>query len=207
MAIHEIDTWTNFKALVITKKDLPLQYKVLSRTSGDMYEIWAIETLNNYIVRIDKEGTAPDPSDQKDFEDNYKTSANKTISQIRSTFTLGEYRFRGNGASGTCSAGSTSEIDYTMMETRRLSGGEVVVTGAQIFDWVKFQVVAANGTTVLDEYVEKWHINPTSGSGSIFMTYAGEVQINWILRLIYNADAAGSTRSFGINYFLHKPIS
>lgn len=204
MALHEIDTWVNFKTLVLTNKSLRLQYK--EANDGTRYEIWAKDADDTYVVRITKEGTAPDPSDQKDFEDNYKTNANKAESYIQSTFSLGEYRFRGHGASGTCTAGSTSTVDYTMTESRVLSGGEVVMTGAEIFDWVKFQVVAANGTTVLDEYVEKWYINPTSGSGAISMRYAGEVQINWILRIIYNADAAGSTRSFGVNYFLHKPI-
>ena len=193
------NSWAAFRDIVLAK-ELVWQYD----ESTLLYHIFAVDTGIVYEYRMKKD--AVPGADQIDWQDNYKAMANGAIPQKRSTFSVGEYRFRGSGENGTCAAGSASTIDYTMTEKRLLSGGGIVVTGSQIFDWIKFQVVTADGTTVIDEYVEKWYINPASGSGGISMEYAGTIQKDWILRLTYTADAAGGERKIGVNYYLHKPV-
>lgn len=190
-------SWTEFRDLTIAK-ELLFQYEENSK----FYDIYAICTGVVYHYRLKK---SPPSSDLTDWEDNYKATANRPVPQKRSTFSVGEYRFRGERVVGTCAAGATATVDLTLTELRLLSGGEVVVSGSTIFDWVKFQVVHPNGTTVLDEYVGSWGVNPTTGCANISMEYAGEVLDTWKLRLIYNADAAGGERKFVVNYLLHKP--
>lgn len=67
-------SWTDFKAMV-SAKGLSMQYVM----KGKDYYIWASEKSDKYCCYIFKEVTAPDPSDQKDFEDNYKSDANKAL--------------------------------------------------------------------------------------------------------------------------------
>ena len=191
------NTWTAFRDLVLAK-DLIWQFD----ETTDLYDIYAVDTGVIYAYRMKKDGG----TDQTDWQDNYKALANKAIPQKRSTFSVGQYRFRGDAKSGTCAAGTSSTVDHTLAEKRLLSGGCVVVKGAEILDTVKFQVVAADGTTVLDEYVTKWFVNPTLGGAAVSMDYAGAVLATWKLRMIYTADSAGSTRTYCVNYLLHKPI-
>lgn len=80
-------TWTNFKAITITVKSLPIQYD----DDGTVYTIFAFDGQTIvYICNIWK-GTVPDgvinggysqaqnDSDKSDFETNYKANANKRI--------------------------------------------------------------------------------------------------------------------------------
>jgi hypothetical protein len=75
--------WTTLKS-VITTKNLPLQYL----ETADGYELFAVDSVIVYLAFIYK-GTVPpetgisqvqNDSDKSDFETNYKSNANKTIS-------------------------------------------------------------------------------------------------------------------------------
>ena len=65
-------TWTNFKNK-IDSKNLNLQYEEYSTN----YEVWAIESYVRYFCYITK--TDPKNDDQIEFEDIYKSGANKPI--------------------------------------------------------------------------------------------------------------------------------
>lgn len=64
--------WTNFKTLA-DSKGFGMQYV----DTGDNYLIWFVEDTIKYTTVITK--TTPAGTDQDDFEDNYKTGANKPV--------------------------------------------------------------------------------------------------------------------------------
>ena len=68
-------TWTIFKDM-LADKVLSLQYYF----DGRDYKIWAMEGNVRYCCDIRKVEQAPADSDQKDFEDNYMSDANKPMS-------------------------------------------------------------------------------------------------------------------------------
>ncbi len=55
-------------------RSIPLQY--VTKSSPSEYIIWFDDGNTTYHTSVTKAGTAPNPSDQKDFEDNYKSGAN-----------------------------------------------------------------------------------------------------------------------------------
>ena len=67
--------WTTFKEFV-DDRSLSIQYV----TVNDTYWLKAFDGPFNVETTIYKKTSAPDPSDQKDFEDNYQGNANKTLS-------------------------------------------------------------------------------------------------------------------------------
>lgn len=75
-----IETWEEFKTL-ITQKKASMQYITRSTIDGLRYEIFFVDGGIQWVHSIAKEDTAPDPSDQKDFEDNYQSSCNAPIEQ------------------------------------------------------------------------------------------------------------------------------
>lgn len=76
MQLMEIDSWTIFKSLVVTK-ELSMQYTEL----GKRYDIYAAEGLFLWHCMIEK--ISPASNDQTDFENNYKSNCNqKVISPI-----------------------------------------------------------------------------------------------------------------------------
>lgn len=72
-----VDTWNNYKNLVINTKGLLIQYAEYS----DYYEIFASEEQFIWRIVILKDSG----SDQIDFETNYKSSANKPLTPAFST--------------------------------------------------------------------------------------------------------------------------
>jgi len=66
--------WTTFKAFV-DDRDLSIQYVLINAT----YWLKAFDGPFNVETTIYKKTTADDPSDQKDFEDNYQANANRTF--------------------------------------------------------------------------------------------------------------------------------
>lgn len=73
--------WSGFKSLKDANTSCSiiycseLKYHSEGCSSPDENEYFLRMTIGSseYICLIDKEDTAPDPSDQKDFEDNYKS--------------------------------------------------------------------------------------------------------------------------------------
>ena len=69
-----IQSWTEFKDLLLSKAGM-IQYYTQTNT----YVIWFAEGDIYYIHEIGIISPTPDPSDQKDFEDNYKDDANQPV--------------------------------------------------------------------------------------------------------------------------------
>lgn len=67
-------SWAELKSITDSKK-LPLQF--IDQTK--YYEVFALDGTVIYSTEIGKAPTAPNGSDQEDFEDNYKASANKKL--------------------------------------------------------------------------------------------------------------------------------
>jgi hypothetical protein len=79
--------WTDFKAIAITSKNLPVQYE--DDAIADVYRVFAVDGSVIYVCVIYK-GTVPDncgitqvqnDADKTDFETNYEPTANGRLSQ------------------------------------------------------------------------------------------------------------------------------
>lgn len=74
MIIMPINSWSEFKSLVIVSKNLNYQYK----EDNASYEIYASEDVFVWNVRLLKDGG----SDVSDWESNYKANGNKPIKPV-----------------------------------------------------------------------------------------------------------------------------
>ena len=80
-------SWASFKSIVLTTKNLPLQYD----DDGVIYRIYALDGASLYLEYVIYKGTVPtesgvsqsqNNSDKSDFETNYKPTANGRISSV-----------------------------------------------------------------------------------------------------------------------------
>lgn len=101
--------WSDFKSLNTTKS-LHIQYVDI----GKFYRIWTQEDGVFYVTEVYKESeTAPTGSDQKDFEDNYKTDANQPTTPKDvdgKQYIRAESRPLDKTTYFTCAGDSTTEI-------------------------------------------------------------------------------------------------
>lgn len=66
-------SWTKFRDEIIISKGLKVQFRI---ADNNIYDIWAHEPDTEYQTRIPLK--VPRSTDQIDFEDNFKSSANQT---------------------------------------------------------------------------------------------------------------------------------
>jgi hypothetical protein len=109
-------------------------------------------------------------------------------------------------------------IDLLMIEERFTFGGLMIVTGAQLGDYITAEVVdtlalipapyraamAENWPTVA-RYIDKAWVNPHSGVVEInTQPLTAKIPPGFTLRVTYHASSEGSTRKAGVNYYLTK---
>jgi len=120
------------------------------------------------------------------------------------------YFFRGTGVTCTATKNTTSNCDYKLTETRKITGLHVLLEEHCFDDTMKLQVVDKDGTyypagTVLDEYGTSWNVDSTAESqGREVMNYAAQVLVNLYLRVVYTSTCNVSDVKLKINYYLHK---
>ncbi len=108
MIIISIDTWTEYKSLVIGAKGLSLQYK----ENTDNYDIYAFEDGFIWEVSLLKDAGV----DVTDFEDNYKAGSNVPLTQNGKYFVADAGDFDIQDITGTVSlptGASTSALQTT----------------------------------------------------------------------------------------------
>lgn len=198
--------WTKLKVLIAAKSP-SLQYL----DEGNAYVIWFDEILTRFECHIVKADPVPDPSDQKDFEDNYKGDCNKASGARSHAFAVGAFEAAFDAANGVCEVNSSSNIDYKLTEKLYLNGGDVAVINNEVGDWIKCLVIDIDNVLgqganfIVKTWVIKRFISPT-GYQSVRTPYAGGILKDLYLRLIYNTTSSGSQRKVGINYDLHRKI-
>jgi len=171
------DFWTDFKALVINSKALPIQYDIDTATDRDKYIIFAIDgsiVYNCYIwlgqISNDFLSTysqAQNDADRSDFENNYKANANSRLTSGTSQTTVLNNVTVTTGGSQiitglenrqvnlliNCSqaaTGTSPGIQFTMQE---VDPGDLTtavgtsVTGASITSFPQTQELTLNLTT------------------------------------------------------------
>lgn len=152
-------TWTNFKAIAITSKNLPIQYF----NDGSTYTIWAFDGPCAYACTI-WQGTVPDSviasgysqaqnnTDQTDFTTNYQSGANKTTNgtqTVQSTAAWTTSTASNTALTVTVTGYGTTAI--TLNQGSTITGGVVtfeVSDTAAGTNWYPISVISTAGATV-----------------------------------------------------------
>lgn len=206
MNIQKFTEWDDYKDLLITKKNLTLQYKEYD----SYYDIWAEEGSTQYEISLTK-GTA----DATNFEDNYRTASNWAIGQRAHSFTTSDFQFNGDSVLATVPKNTTVNIDFAIPGTPgsfQYINGAVAITNNAVFgDYASAYVIDIDNllgygaNTILASYVSKWYIDPAK-SLDIMTPYAGKLPAGVYLRVVYTSAGLVNDVGVAINYRLHTPI-
>jgi len=148
-----IDNWSNFKDVVMTNKNLLLQYV----DEDKWYEIFAIDgqleyktrlVKSNYISKFTGINVSQAQSDISDFETNYKDNANEALEKrttdglprvAKSTYTDDPSLYL-KGGKINISPGSTGKIDFQFAFDIKLVGAIGFWKDADVGDYIEFSV-------------------------------------------------------------------
>lgn len=179
------DTWTNFKAIAITTKNLPIQYT----DDGIEYTIFAFDDNTIAYVTTIWKGTVPDSvtsngysqaqndSDKSDFETNYKPNANSRISDSTSQRTVLNNVTVTAAGSQVFSGINTRQVNLFINCTQSFTGG---TPGIQ---FTIAEVDPGDQTTVIGTSVTGAAIfsSPSTQEISLNLTTSSTIKISWII--------------------------
>jgi hypothetical protein len=181
--------WTTFKTNVVNKNALRFSEK------EEFYTL--------HYGEFDSSVMKDAGADQTDFETNYKSLANKTITLENSAFTskkLGTKSLfnRSHGAAFALTTG-TNTLEFTIPYTTcKITGAELI--NAEIGDYFDFFVVHPTygvlGQFAFSNYVAKDFYSRVS-------SYDADLVSGLILRCVY---ASISAKTIYINYLLHEVV-
>jgi len=210
-----IESWVEFKNLVIIKKKLPIQYTHDSKH----YNIYGAEdgvyVWNTQISKTSSEGV--------DFETNYKSSSNQPPIIESQPFAAPTHRTKRDASEWVdCDANATTIIDYQLTEERYVSGGEIIYKDAKKGDYITAEVHDADYVIpeayraalcedhpIVAKYIIKKQLKPCSGYDSFEInTYPLNARITagLYLRVSYVASSESGTREVAVNYMLTKKL-
>lgn len=214
--------WSDFKSFV-DAKSISIQWFAFS----NKYELRALDGPFIVSCQIDKQETAPNPSDQKDFEDNYKAAGNqnaKTTVEIPTTkpvhlFALNEgstLRARLIGIqSVTATKNSTTDHDWKIPQLSYqavnkasfMDGVQYYAKDAEVGDNLTFQVIDIDNIlgygagTVLDEFGKDWYVMPDKEV--TIRLYKASLIKDLYIRLKYTSIGTVNDVSLICNLFRH----
>jgi hypothetical protein len=169
-------------------------------------------------------------ADKAEWEDDYKAYGNqspKTNTVIESTppFAQPTYRTKRNATSSliTIAANSHEHVDFRLTAERYVSGGCIIVDGAEFGDYAEAEVVDADSVIpeayraalcenwpTVAKYIEKEWIEVNKGGITRHKidTYPlnAKITAGLYLRVTYYTTSTGSSRSVGVNYYLTKKL-
>jgi len=182
--------WTAFKANIINKGAL----RFIDR--DDFYTLYYGD-LTSSIMK-------DSGSDQTDFEANFKSSANKTVTNQLSPFDaktdgIKKLYNRTKGVAFELTTGSNT-IEYTIPYTVcKINGIELI--GGEIGDYVDFYVVHPTygvlGQFAYTNYIAKDFYERVS-------KYDADLMAGLILRVVYHSISA---KNIYVNYLLHEVLT
>lgn len=202
-----IPLWATWKALCVTTKNLNNQYA----ESASGYSIVGPDSNGiNWLVEVPKKladgSTNPDATD---FEDTVKAACNFAIGQRPYAFATGDFQFIGDAAYDVCTAGQTKDIDYTFAQTLYVNGGNIILEGSVLGDWIEVNVIhpvyGAIASYVVRRYVPSAPVGEPSPLMDIKTPYAGKIPAGLKLRLTYHS-IGGVDVKIALNLDLHKAI-
>lgn len=213
MKLLELTSWTAFKALCITTKNLNCQYV----QNGSLYDLYGPDANNiTWHTNILIIPNPPIGSDQYDFEHNYKIQAfNFAIGNRAYAFSTSDFMFAGNGVIATIPHGAATNIDFAIPGVPGsylyINGATVITQNATFGDWASANIVDVNNIVgygagaILGNYITKWYINP-SQQFDINTPYAGKIPAGVFMRIVYNSVSTITNVNVAINYLLHTPL-
>lgn len=116
-------------------------------------------------------------------------------------------KFFGDAVTATVNANSTKNIDYQMTGNYALFGAELIQSGAAFGDYVSFQVIDKDNVlgyganTVLNEWVTKWYVDPTTSRWKVQSEYAATIPTGLYIRLVYTNTNALTQVKVALNIF------
>ena len=201
----ELPSWSEFKAVCITRKNLNCQYG--ERDSA--YDLMGPDSgALLWCYTLPKDGGA----DHTDFEDNHKAAFNWAIPSRAYAFSTSDFEFAPQAALDTCTAGSTKAVLLAMDGTKYMNGGKLITDGHGAFgDWVSADVIDHDNLlgygvdTVLKTWIQKWYVDAKACEDTIVTPYAGKPPAGMYLRLTYHSVGATDV-GFALNLLVHKAI-
>ena len=119
--------------------------------------------------------------------------------------------FHGEGVTGTATKNTSTNIDYKILETSKISGVRVLLKDHQFGDSMSMQVVDVDNILgygagfVVETYGHNWNIDSENeDQGRENMIYAAEILVDLYLRIIYTSTSTTTDVEVKINYYLHK---
>lgn len=207
MEMMPVASWTDFKQICITTKNLNCQYRVPAEGGYDLYGpdggvfMWVISLRPGV-----------NDADIDDFEDNHKAAFNFPVGTRQYTFPTSDYEFAPKIVQDTCPAGSTKAVLLVVDENLRLNGGKMVTDGNAVFgDWIECQLIDHDNLlgygvdTVLKNWIPKWVVDWKNCSEMIVTPYIGAPPTGMYLRFTYHSVGAQPV-GFAVNLWSHRPI-
>lgn len=197
-------SYSTFKDKLTTKE---LEWQFFEET--DKYDLFSVDGKIVYQCTLYKSDT----TNTDDFETNYKPTANKKIGIALDPLNSPVVSFKGDGAYGSPTKGTTTNIDFQLTTDRYLNGANFYVQNSTMGDYVAFQVVDVDNLLgygaglVLSTWVIKWYVPPNTWC-MITSPTAGLVNTGFYLRVVYNSVAGvlDPQANLFINYHLNMKL-
>lgn len=196
-----LTSWTDFKALAKTKQ-VGLQYLEWPTR----YDIAINEGVFVWTITLSKD----DGDDVIDFENNYKSNSNKSVSSIKPFADATGFRARFQGFNGTATAGQTTDVDFLIEEERYINGGTLFLYGHSVEDSFSYQVVDIDNVigygagVVLDEFIKDWSVDSEmANQGTYEVQYPARIYAGLYVRIKYVSTGLSDIK-IKLNLLLHK---
>jgi hypothetical protein len=157
-----------------------------------------------WYCRLPKVTPTPDPSDQKDFEDNYAAHASQRVPLALDPIAVEKWMLAGYGVVGQCTAGGQKTLDFTMPADLWIKGALVMTKDAEMGDWAEAHVYHPNGTTLIATFIHQWYASE-KGEIVIDTEMASKIPTNFIVRVIYHSTGVTDV-GIAINYKFYKRL-
>lgn len=118
------------------------------------------------------------------------------------------YKFLGSSVAGTATKNTTTSIDYLLEGSWIIYGAELLYKDAAWGDYIAFQVVDKDNVlgfganTVLNEWIEKWYIDPLSSRWRVTSELGSTIPEGVYIRLKYTSMSATTDVGLAVNFFM-----
>ena len=110
------------------------------------------------------------------------------------------------GVSGTANYGTTTNIDYTLVDDLLITGLMIIAKNQLFGDTVTMQVLFPNGS-IANTFGNSCYIPDDSQKViDVDSKYPAKIPAGFILRLIYTSTSLNTNVDVKINYKLHKVL-
>lgn len=193
----ELNSWTQFKQICITTKNLNCQFTESDR----LYDLYGPDA-DGLIWHTNILKTDPAGSDQTDFETNYKTIAfnfaigERSYAAASADFIADDDSFSGTFSKSPDGTPTTTEVYYQFTHVVYVSGGEFWTIGSGTGDKVIVDLVDKDGVVVI----------PASMGGNGAATFPAKTVISAYIRSRLLCPVDNFVRTFSRPYWAKPPV-